>query len=86
MRSQQLGLTLNPQKYVSANDETKIFQCMNLSVANKIFVQFGEAPGHSNDAWPIRPGDVYTLDPAAPKQTIWLWSDLAGIDNRVIIG
>lgn len=86
MRSQQIGLTLNPIKVVDAADYTKVFMCRNRSVSDTIFVQFGQSPGMPADAWPIMAGDVFVLDPAAPKESIWLWSTAAGVANSTIIG
>ena len=86
MRCQKLYLDATPRVFIYANKKNRIFQCLNGSVANIIYLQFGEAPGAQADAYPIGAGQVYTLDPAAPVDRLWMWTDLPGIANSTIIG
>lgn len=85
MRSSQWLLSTNPLKIVDALDDCKIFMIRNRAAAGIIYVQFGGASQNA-DAWPVLAGDSFVLDPAAPKESIFVWSDTAGIANTVIIG
>ena len=86
MRVQKLSLTVNPVAFSYKNFANRIFQCFNLTAADIIYLQFGAAPGVTADAWPVGPGQQYTLDPAAPVDTVWVWASTANIDNRFIMG
>lgn len=86
MRASQYALGINPQPFKWGDDFSKIFMVKNRSSANTIYIQFGHAPGNSADAWPLGAGETFTLDPAAPKDTIWLWADVNSILNTVLMG
>lgn len=86
MRSQKLSLTTNPVAFSYKNKTNRIFQAFNLSTADTIYLQFGDAPGTIDDAWPVGAGQQYTLDPAAPVDTVWVWASTANIGCRFIMG
>lgn len=86
MRAGQLSLTQNPQKFVDANVETRIFMIKNRSTVDVIYLQFGNAPSTKTDAWPVLPGDTFALDPAAPRESIWIWADANNTSHTVLIG
>ena len=86
MRSTRYDLSLNPRQISFPNPKNKLFQVHNKSATDLILMQFGSDAGHPSDAWEILPGDVYTLDPTAPVESIWLWASVANINNRVILG
>ena len=86
MRSQQLYLDSIPHPFTWGSKKNKIFQIYNRHATANIFIQFGDAPGVQADAWPVGAGQVYTLDPAAPVDAIWVWTDLEGIPNTCVLG
>jgi hypothetical protein len=86
MRSQKWQIDINPQQVAYPNNENSIFMVRNLDATNTIYLQFGSNAGLVADAWQVLAGEVFTLDPAAPRTGIWIWGQVAGIDNRLIMG
>ena len=86
MRVSKQTIGTQPIPLAYASQHNKIFMVKNKSAANIIYIQFGATPGNSSDAWPLGAGETFTLDPAAPADTIWLWSDVNNIDNVVMLG
>lgn len=86
MRSAKHNIGIQPRALVYGSAFNKIFSVRNKSTANIIYLQFGSNPGTPDDAWYLGAGEVWTMDPAAPADTIWLWSDVDNIDNRVLLG
>lgn len=86
MRASAISLTTQPQIFVDGTDYTKVFMIRNRSAGDTIYIQFGASAGLGLDAWPVLPGEVFALDPAAPKETIWVWGSVAAIPNVTLIG
>lgn len=86
MRCSQQPLTLQPIPFAWGAKGNKFFAVRNRSASNIIYVQFGQNPGATPDAWQVLAGETFIMDPSAPEDTIWLWSDLAGISNVVMMG
>jgi hypothetical protein len=86
MRSQQLSIDINPVQIVFPNMKNKIFMVRNLSAVDTIYVQWGANGGLTADAWPVLAGEVFTLDPAAPVDSIFIWGSVLAIPNRVVLG
>jgi hypothetical protein len=73
-------------KLVGVDAATRICMFKNTDAVARVLVQFGEQQGHYLDAWPIEPGETFVLDPAAPKDQIWLASDTASAKLNVLMG
>ena len=89
MRAAQWQLTTTPTKIVDKVTADTVFMVLNRSMDSYIYLQFGNMPGHILDAWPVRPGDVFVLDPRIAREymdAIWIWTDFPGISNVVLLG
>lgn len=86
MKSVRWSLGLSPQRLSFPDRRNKIFMCRNLSVAADIYLQFGDTANPIADAWVLVAGETFVLDPAAPIDSVWVWTNAAGIDNRILMG
>ena len=89
MRSAQWNITTTPIKIIDQVTSNTVFMLLNRSPDKLIYLQFGNMPGHTLDAWPVRANEVFVLDPRVARETmdaIWIWGEVENINNVVLIG
>lgn len=89
MRASRFNCRATPNEFaelVGVDAANRICMFKNRHATARVFVQFGNQQGNVDEAWPIEPGETFTLDPAAPKERIWLASDAADTEVCVLLG